>query len=87
MGDTELLRRIQRDPDVMLGKPVIAGTRLTVEFVLNLLAHGETKETIVAEYDGLTPDDVLACILFAAKALEDTTFVPFAAGEARGHAA
>lgn len=79
MRDAELLRRIQREPDLMLGKPVIAGTRLTVEFVLNLLAHGETVETIAAEYEGLTPDDVLACILFAATALKDTTFVPFAA--------
>ena len=79
MDDAELLKRIRQDPDVMLGKPVIAGTRLSVDFVLNLLAHGETMETVVAEYEGLATDDVLACILFAAKALEDTTFMPYAA--------
>ncbi|MDE0007047.1 MAG: DUF433 domain-containing protein [Gammaproteobacteria bacterium] len=68
MGDPELVGRVQRHPDLMLGKPVIAGTRLTVEFVLNLLAHGETIETIVAEYEGLTREDILACVRFARSA-------------------
>jgi uncharacterized protein (DUF433 family) len=50
---------------VMLGKPVIKGTRLTVEYILNLLAHGATGVEIITEYEGLTAEDIQACILFA----------------------
>jgi uncharacterized protein (DUF433 family) len=60
----------------MVGKPVIRGTRLTVEYILNLLAHGETMEEIIKEYKGLTYEDIQACILFATKSLEDATFMP-----------
>ncbi len=60
----------------MVGKPVIKGTRLTVEYVLNLLAHGATTAEIIEEYEGLTPEDVQACMLFAVKSLGDTDFMP-----------
>jgi len=76
MTDQSLLDRIAMNPRVMTGKPVIKGTRLTVEFVLNLLAHGTTVKEIITEYNGLTQEDVQACILFASKALESTTFMP-----------
>ena len=76
MTDQKLLERISVNPNVMTGKPVIHGTRLTVEYILNLLAHGQDTQEIVAEYDGLTPDDVRACILFASKTLENTFFMP-----------
>lgn len=78
MKDKELLERITVNPKVMVGKPVIKGTRLTVEYILNLLAHGETVEQIISEYEGLTQEDIQACILFATKSLEDTTFMPLA---------
>ena len=58
------------------GEPVIKGTRLTVEYILNLLAHGSTDADILAEYDGLTHEDIRACLLFATKSLEDTAFMP-----------
>jgi uncharacterized protein (DUF433 family) len=51
----------------MVGKPVIRGTRLTVEYVLNLLAHDSTFQEILDEYDGLTKDDIQACLLFASR--------------------
>jgi uncharacterized protein (DUF433 family) len=51
----------------MLGKPVIRGTRLTVEFILGLLAHGATEQEILDEYNGLTQADFQACSLFATK--------------------
>ncbi|MFL7810012.1 MAG: DUF433 domain-containing protein, partial [Anaerolineae bacterium] len=51
MKEQELLERITLDPKVMVGKPVIKGTRLTVEFIVGLLAHGATTEEILAEYD------------------------------------
>lgn len=76
MTDTELLERIALDPKVMVGKPVIRGTRLTVEAILNLFAHGATEDEILAEYEGLTPQDIQACFLFAARSLQDTTFMP-----------
>lgn len=76
MTERELLERITMNPGVMTGKPVIKGTRLTVEYILNLLAHGATAPEIISEYKGLTTDDIQACILFASKALEDTVFMP-----------
>ena len=69
MGDFELLARISVDPRVMLGKPAIEGTRLTVEYILNLLAHGATDDEIVKEYDGLSKEDIQACLLFAKKSM------------------
>ena len=57
MNDQLLLERITLNTNVMAGKPVIKGTRLTVEFILNLLAHGTTTGAILDEYDGLEPED------------------------------
>ncbi len=76
MNEKKLLDRITIDPEVMVGKPVIKGTRLTVEYILNLLAHGEPVDEILKEYEGLTLEDIQACLLFATKSLEDTTFLP-----------
>ncbi len=78
MTDQQLLERIILNPRVMVGKPVIRGTRLTVEYILNLLAHGATAAEIISEYQGLTPEDIQACFLFATKSLENTTFMPLA---------
>ncbi len=79
MTDEQLLERIVLDPAVMAGKPVVKGTRLTVDFMLNLLAHGETIDGLLAEYDGLTREDIQACLLFATKSLESTAFMPLKA--------
>ncbi len=76
MNDQILLERIALNPKVMVGKPVIRGTRLTVEFILNLLAHGATSEEILEEYDGLTPEDIQACLLFAKESMSKTEFMP-----------
>ena len=76
MKKNKPLERIVINPKVMVGKPIIRGTRLTVQYILGLLAHGATVDEILHEYDGLTQEDILACLLFATEALEDTTFVP-----------
>jgi len=76
MDKHQLLQRIVINPKVMVGKPVIRGTRLTVGYILGLLAHGATIDEILSEYDGLTREDVLACLLFATEALDSTTFIP-----------
>jgi uncharacterized protein (DUF433 family) len=67
VSEEKRLGRIALDPKVMVGKPVVRGTRLTVECILNLLAHGATTDEVLDEYTGLTQDDVRACTLFAAK--------------------
>ena len=79
MRDGELLERITLDAKIMAGKPVIRGTRLTVDFILNLLAHGSTEKEILAEYKGLAEEDIRACYLFATKTLKSTEFMPLAA--------
>ena len=76
MNDQQLLERITLNPKVMVGKPVIKGTRLTVEYILNLLAHGATVREVLEEYEGLTQEDIQACFLFAAKSLGSTDFMP-----------
>ncbi len=76
MTDQQLLERIMLDPKVMVGKPVIKGTRLTVEYILNLTAHGMKPEEILDEYKGLTLEDVQACFLFATESLKKTDFMP-----------
>ena len=81
MPDDNLLDRITLDLHVMVGKPVIRGTRLTVEYILKLLASGATVADILDEYQGVTSEDIRACLLFATKALETTTFMPLAAAE------
>ena len=76
MEKSKLLERIVINPKVMVGKPVIKGTRLTVQYILGLLAHGATVDEILQEYEWLTREDILACLLFATEALESATFVP-----------
>jgi uncharacterized protein (DUF433 family) len=58
--------RIKSDPKVMFGKPVIGGTRITVELILRSLAAGETHDQIIANYPPLTLDDIRAAQAFAA---------------------
>ena len=76
MSDEELLERITLDPDVMAGKPVIRGTRLTVDYILNLMAHGATEEEILEEYHRFEREDIRACLLFNAKSISDSSFMP-----------
>ncbi len=76
MKEQQLLERITLDPKIMAGKPVIKGTRLTVEYILGLLAQGATPSEILEEYDGLALEDIQACLIFAtAEKLPDVTAV------------
>ena len=79
MTDQELLNRIAVDPKVMVGKPVIKGTRLIVEYILNLLGHGASIAEVLKEYEGLNPEDIQACLLFASRPLENTAFISLSA--------
>jgi uncharacterized protein (DUF433 family) len=73
---------IVSDPTVMMGKPVIAGTRITVELILEKLAAGESIEEIVAAHPRLTKESVLAAIDFAAQALRADVIYPVASHSA-----
>ncbi|MCX9014871.1 MAG: DUF433 domain-containing protein [Candidatus Methanoperedens sp.] len=79
MKSNKLLERITLNPNIMTGKPIIRGTRLTVQFILGLLAHGASMDEILEEYKGLTKEDITACLLFATESLKDTTFMPLTA--------
>ena len=61
--------RIERNPAVLVGKPVVKGTRLSVEFVLDRLADGWTTEELVGKYPNLLSEDVLACLRYASEQL------------------
>ena len=62
--------RIATDEKIMTGKPVVKGTRMTVEFVVGLLGGGWSFDRILQEYDHLTKEDIQACLAYAAEMLK-----------------
>ena len=60
-----LSEHIVVDPEILAGKPVIRGTRLAVEFILELLASGQSENDVRSNYPGLTREDILACLSYA----------------------
>jgi len=64
-----LRERIVSDPDILLGKPAVQGTRISVSFILYLLAGGWSESDITAEYPHLTVEDIRACCLYASENL------------------
>ena len=62
--------RVEIKPTVMFGKPVIKGTRISVEFVVELLGRGWTVEQILKEYDHLTREDIQACLAYASEIIK-----------------
>ena len=75
----EFRQRIVSNPDVLTGKPVIAGTRLSVQFIVGLLAKGVTHEDILTEYPYITEEDIRACLSYASQLLDSSTLIPLAA--------
>ena len=72
----DLLDRITIDPAIFSGKPIIRGRRLAVEHVLGMLAGGDDVETILAGYDWLEREDVLACVEYARRLVAHETVSP-----------
>lgn len=66
------------DPNIMMGKPVIKGTRITVEMILEKMAAGETMEDLLEAYPHITREGILAALGFAAKALRADVIYPIA---------
>lgn len=71
--------RIAFAPDVLAGKPVIRGTRLSVEFLIGLMAEGWSEAEILQNYPGLTHDDIIACLAYARDTLSSEKVFPSAA--------
>jgi len=67
MNREELLKRISIDAKVCFGKPCIRGHRIWVSFILDLLASGMTQEQVLDEYEGITAEDIQACIAYGAE--------------------
>jgi uncharacterized protein (DUF433 family) len=65
MTEAELFSRIQVNPAIFGGKPIIRGLRMAVEHILAMLAAGDTPEKLLQEYPFLEPEDIQACLLFA----------------------
>jgi uncharacterized protein (DUF433 family) len=68
--------RIIVDPEILVGKPVIKGTRLSVEFIIDLLAQGWLEADILRNYPGLTSEDIKACLSYASNALKTEKIYP-----------
>ncbi|MEE9465788.1 MAG: DUF433 domain-containing protein [Candidatus Neomarinimicrobiota bacterium] len=81
METEKLIKRISMKPEVMVGKPVIKGTRLTVRHIVGLLASGMMVDTILNEYEELDKEDIQACLVFATETLANSTFMPLASEE------
>lgn len=73
----ELFGRITVDPDVLVGKPVIKGTRIPVYLIVELVANGMSVKEILKEYPRLKTEDIKAALLYASKLVESEVIVPF----------
>ena len=69
--------RIVFDPKILVGKPVVKGTRLAVEFIIDLLAQGWTEAEILRNYPGLRREDIQACLAYASTTLKAEKVFPF----------
>lgn len=68
--------RITVDPSILVGKPVVKGTRLAVEFIVDLLAQGWSEEEVLRNYPGLTVEDIKACLRYASAVLHAEKVYP-----------
>jgi uncharacterized protein (DUF433 family) len=68
--------RIAASPDILVGKPVVKGTRLSVEFIVDLLADGWTQEQILDNYPNLMAEDIRACLAYASELLREERVLP-----------
>lgn len=74
--------RIIVDPKILVGKPVIKGTRLAVEFIVELLAQGWSESEITRNYPGITREDIAACLMYASNILKAEKIYPFELSQA-----
>ena len=70
-----MIDRITVNPEILGGKPIIKGTRISVEFILELFASGVTEDEILKDYPHISKDDIKACLEYAARALKNEIFL------------
>lgn len=68
--------RIVSDPEILVGKPIVKGTRISVELILGWLANGWTHEQILESYPNITREDILAALAFATERLHEEDYIP-----------
>jgi uncharacterized protein (DUF433 family) len=73
--EVSIMRRIVANPEILGGKPIVEGTRLSVDHILGLLAHGMSQVEVVDAYPELTVEDVNAVIHYAAEALQNDVLI------------
>ncbi|MEZ4866313.1 MAG: DUF433 domain-containing protein [Caldilineaceae bacterium] len=71
-----ILQRVTHNPDIMVGKPVIRGTRIPVELIVRMVAQGVPQDEILADYPRLQAEDIQAALLYAATVLAGETIFP-----------
>ena len=71
--------RIVMDPGVLTGKPIVKGTRISVELVIDLLARGWSHEQVIEQYDHVTTEDIQACLAYASAMLKSEKVFPISA--------
>ncbi len=76
--DQKLLKRVEINPKIMVGKPVIKGTRIPVELIVRMIAQGIPENDILKEYPRLQPDDIRAALVYAAWILANEDVLPLA---------
>jgi uncharacterized protein (DUF433 family) len=75
----QLGKYVETNPNIMMGKPVIKGTRITVELILEKLANGETFEEVLSEHPRLKREHIFAALAYAAHALKGDVILPLSA--------
>ena len=70
-----MIERITANPQILGGKPIIRGTRISVEFILDLLASDVSEDEILEDYPHLTKDDIQACLKYAARSCKNEIYV------------
>ena len=70
-----MIERIKVNPHILGGKPIIRGTRISVEFILNLLASDVSEKEILEDYSHLTKQDIQACLKYAARSCHNEIYV------------
>ncbi len=72
-------KRIAIDPNILVGKPIVKGTRISVEFVIGLLGQGWTVDQVLEEYGHLQREDIQACLSYASEVLSGEKIYPISA--------
>ena len=73
--ETNYKDKIESNPDIMLGKPVIKGTRITVKLILKRLSEGASMDEILEGYPNITKDDILACLSYSADVIGEEELI------------